>query len=99
MKNHVEVVIDYINNSPLPVEAAAVERKGKVHAAPLFVSYCSNYATGRIQNYCADPLPFYRRFPFRVCVVPKREFSTPAGAIDLEKARAAKTHDMWNLQV
>lgn len=94
-----EVVIDVVNNTPLPVESAAVEMKGKIRAAPLLVTYCSNYPHAQLRGRTLDPLPFFRRLPIRARVVVKPQYSTPAGGMDKEKAKAAKTHDLWDLHV
>jgi len=99
VQTHVEVVIDVINNTPLPVESAALEMKGKIRAAPLLVSYCTNYPHAQLRGRCLDPLPFFRRFPIRARVAVKPQYSTPSGAVDKDKAKAAGSHDLWDLHV
>lgn len=96
---HAEVVIDLVNNKPLPVEAAAVEMKGRIAAMPLLVSMCSNYENARLKGRIVDPSAFWRRVGLYVEVKVREEFQAPGGALDIDKASASRTHDMFDLEV
>lgn len=96
--NHIESVIAVVNNSPLPVEQASVDLKGKIRCNPLLVSYSSNFIDAKVTANSAAPDAFWRRIKMHVEPVPKPEYST-AGILDPAKALASETHDMFTFKV
>lgn len=96
--NHIESVIALVNNSPIPVEQASVELKGKIRANPLLVSYSSNFIDGKVMTHSAAPDAFWRRVKMHVEPVPKPEYAS-AGILDPQKALDSVTHDMFVFKV
>ncbi|APG76773.1 hypothetical protein [Beihai picorna-like virus 57] len=99
VRNHCEEVIALVNNKPYSVEQADVNLKGKVRANPLVIFYCSNFDNGLAQQYLREPHAFWRRITYHVTQTVKKEFSTPDGRLDTEKARLSETHDMFTFKV
>lgn len=83
----VEIVNKYINNTPFSLEQAAVEDKGKVWACFSVAIYTTNYPDGRLQTAgCSMTNMFWRRWPLRVDLSVKDQYSNASGGIDSNKA-------------
>jgi hypothetical protein len=100
MLSHVESIVQLVNDTPFPVEQAAVERKGKIFARPRVLIYCTNFYDARAPEYSFAPHSCYRRFALHVTVGVKEEFRAP-GEKKLSPALAAdsKHHDIFTLGV
>lgn len=98
-RNFVQNVLALVNNAPMPVEAAAVEMKGKLRANPRLLTYCSNFESGNLQGHTQCPVAFWRRVGLRVYVEALPEYSKGSGVLDRVKANAADTYDMFKLCV
>jgi hypothetical protein len=93
-------VVQIVNNTPMSVEQAAVEMKGKVFVAPAVFVYTSNFKFGRFNHVSYEPSSCYRRFTHHVTVEVKKEFcivGTPK--LDHQKAKDAGHLDLWILTV
>jgi hypothetical protein len=67
--------MDYFNSAPLNIEAADISRKGKDYANFLMGFWSTNKPKGGLTvAHTSCPLAFWRRFQYRVDVVPKPEF-------------------------
>jgi len=98
-RNFVQNVIALVNNCPMPVEAAAVDMKGKLRASPRLVTYCTNFPNGNLKSHTLQPNAFWRRVGLRINVLAKEEFSKGKGVLDVEKALASETYDMYDFVV
>jgi hypothetical protein len=99
VRNHVQNVIALVNNVPFPVEAAAVELKGRIRACPRLVTYTTNFKNFNLTGHTLQPHAFYRRIGILVHVSAKSEFSLGNGVLDKLKAAAADTHDLFDLTI
>jgi hypothetical protein len=91
--NHAEIIMKYINNSPLNMEGAAISDKGVNWANFLALVYGTNNPNGRLKHAITTPLAFWRRFKIRVEVELKDEYSKE-GIIDEEKIPAG-VKNIW----
>jgi len=98
-RNFVQNVIALVNNCPMPVEAAAVDMKGKLRASPRLVTYCTNFENGNLKSHTLQPNAFWRRVGLRIHVKAKEEFSKGNGVLDVEKALSSETYDMYDFEV
>lgn len=98
--NHVQLMIDLVNNKPMPVEQAAVELKGRINSAPSLVTWCTNFAACNLTGHCLEPEAFWRRLDVYAEVRVRPEFVVP-GTTQLDKARAtdAGTSDVYLIDV
>jgi hypothetical protein len=99
VRNHIEWVNAIQNNAPLPVEQARVEDKGKVFAAPVLLTICTNFANMRAHQFSLCPETFYRRLNIHATVTVKEEFAQADGKINTAKALASLTYDHYNIAV
>jgi len=99
--NHVGIVIDVVNNKPMPVEQSDVALKGKICARPLLFLMMSNYPNGRLEKYSLCPAAFWRRLPIRVGVRAKDKYakSPGSGVLDPAKAENCLDGELFDLEI
>ncbi len=95
----VAMVVALANNKPYQIEQSDNNVKGKVHANPLLLLYCSNFETGRAEQFSAFPQAFYRRIGIHATVTVKPEFATQNGELDKAKAEMSETHNLHFFEV
>jgi len=69
------LVMSIINNAPFQMEKADVSEKGKHFALFRVVGYTTNFTNARLHDVSLYAAPFWRRFPVRIDVTLKNEFS------------------------
>lgn len=73
--DHVRVAIDYINSAPLMIESASLDTKGKNWANFTFGAWTTNRIDAGLKGLTTSPLSFWRRFPYKIGLKPKLEYS------------------------
>lgn len=97
VRNFVQNVIALVNNAPMPVEAAAVDMKGKIHASPRLLTYCTNFAGCNLIGHTLQPGAFWRRVGLRVYVKAKEIYSKGGGVLDPNKVKGLNTYELYDL--
>jgi len=94
--SHVMLVNQLLNSTPMNLEAASVDQKGKHYAAFTLAAYTTNYPDARLRGY-GMPDMFWRRFNIHVDLKVKPEFANDDGSVNSTKANGVI--DVWNVTV
>nr|WPV63268.1 MAG: polyprotein [Jingmen bat marnavirus 2] len=87
-RTHTEWLVALANNAPCTIEAAHVDQKGTLAAAPRLLTVCSNFSDMRASAFSAAPEAVTRRFNVRIDVRMRPEFTQPCGVkLDREKCK------------
>lgn len=99
LPNHAEVIIKAVNTAPWPIEEADVERKGRTYACPRVIPYTTNFENLRLTGKTAEPGAVWRRVKLFATIRAKPEYANALGSLDPDKARAAATLDLYDIDV
>lgn len=97
-----QTIVRLVNNEPFPVEAAGVEEKGTLFAAPLLVTQASNFNSAQVSKYGAFPDAFWRRVGIHAEVRVKPAFcKVVAGQVvdELDPAKVGNSLDIYDIFV
>lgn len=98
----IDDTIDVINNTPIALNMAAVDSKGKV---PCMAELCigtTNSPNLFANHYASCPLAILRRWALHVHIRPKKEYMRGETMIDtskLERAEEGQFPDYWEIEI
>jgi hypothetical protein len=94
--NHARVAMDYINTTPLNMEAADIESKGKLWANFQVVAWATNHRNANLKGRLIDVAAFWRRFPLAIELTPRTEYCLPGSATLSPALIPPGTLDVWS---
>lgn len=97
-----QTVVRLVNNEPFPVEAAGVEEKGTLFAAPLLVTMASNFDAEQVSKYAAFPDAFWRRVGIHARVLVKEQYRKEVDGVltdELDPAKVGASLDIYEVYV
>lgn len=75
VKNHVDAILEVVDNKPFPLESADVAEKGTNYGRPLVLFYGSNFESLRLATFAPRPTAIKRRLGIKLVVRPATAFA------------------------